>query len=789
MNEKSLKALEYYKIIDMLTEYANSSPGKKLCRSLKPYTEYREIIKNQKETSDALTYIRLKGSIRFSELSDITPYLKLLEIGSVLNMAEILKIGRLLNLADKAATYGKMENNEIGGSLNEYFSALNSLNNIRKEISRCIVSDELMADDASPTLYKIRKQIKAINSKIHNELHNILNAHRDYLMDAVITMRNGSYCLPIKSEYKNRVNGIIHDQSSTGSTVFIEPMAIIKMNNDIKELEIEENKEIQLILTKLCSSLSEYISELFVNYNILKHLDFVYAKANLAISMNASEPIFNNDKYIDIKDARHPLLKKDSVVPINISIGKDYDLLIITGPNTGGKTVSLKTVGLFTLMGQAGLHIPAFEGSKLSVFSNVFADIGDEQSIEQSLSTFSSHMKKIVEILNNADSEALCLFDELGAGTDPTEGAALAISILSFLHRMQIRTIATTHYSELKVFALSSEGVENASCEFDIETLRPTYRILIGVPGKSNAFAISKKLGLPDYIIAEAKTHIKKEDESFEDLMIKLEENRQIIEKERIEIEKYKREIESLKRHYSIKDKNIDNRREDIISKAKEEAKRILEEAKETADTTISNINKIASGAGLGKALEKERDTIRNNINFLSTNSKKKKIKNITPKEKLMKLKSGDSVRVISMNIKGTVTSSPNEKGMLFVQMGILRSQVNINDIEIIEENIVSDNKAGKRKSSSSSMMKALNISPEINLIGLNVDDACNELDKYLDDALLSHLDYVRIIHGRGTGALKNGIHAYLKKQNYIKSYSLADFDDGGDAVTIVKFK
>ena len=774
MNKKTLKILEYEKIINSLVDMASSEPAKKLCAKLQPSTDIFEIQKNQSHTTAALDRIRLKGSLSLSEVKDISDSLKRLEIGSLLSQPELMKILSILNAASKAISYGLHFDEEDYDILEEYFRALDEIKDLKKELSRCIISEEIMADNASPELSHIRRKIKQINSKMHTELNNILNAHREYLMDAVITQRDGAYCLPIKSEYKNKVSGVIHDQSATGSTVFIEPIAVIKMNNELKSLFMDEKKEIEKILENLSLLSAQYIEPLRQNAKTLIFLDFVYAKANLSKKMNASEPKFNSKHYINIKEGRHPLLDTKKVVPINISIGDNYDLLIITGPNTGGKTVSLKTVGLFTLMGQSGLHIPAFEGSELSVFDDVFADIGDEQSIEQSLSTFSGHMKNIVYILNHADANSLCLFDELCAGTDPTEGAALAISILSFLHRMKSRCIATTHYSELKVFALNEPGVENASCEFDVATLSPTYRILIGVPGKSNAFAIAGKLGLPDYIISEADTHLEKDAKDFEDLLTRLENDRQIIEKDKLSIQKYKREIESLKRHYDKQEENLALRKE-----------KILDEAKETADDTIKNINKIASGAGLGSALEEQRTRLRESINkntrTMEIAQPSKKVKK--PKE----LKLGDSVHVISLNLDGIVSSLPNQSGNFFVQMGILRSQVNISDVALVEEESVKTEP--KARSKSSSMVKSATISTEINVIGKNVDEACSELDKYLDDALLAHLPGVRIIHGRGTGALQKGIHAYLKRQSFIKSYSLADFNEGGNAVTIVRFK
>lgn len=785
MNKKTLKILEFEKITDMLTAMASSEPAKKLCSKLLPATDIAKIVKNQKHTSAAVDRIRLKGNLNLSEVKDISDSLKRLEIGSPLSQVELMRILAILNASSKAIAYGLHSDDDNSDILEEYFKKLDEVKELKKELSRCIISEEIMSDNASGELARIRRKIKQINSKMHTELNNILNAHREYLMDAVITQRDGAYCLPIKSEYKNKVSGVVHDQSSTGSTVFIEPIAIIRMNNELKSLDMEEKKEIEKILETLSLLTAQYIDSLRTNTKTLIFLDFVYAKANLSKSMKACEPEFNSKHYINIKEGRHPLLDAKKVVPINISLGDNYDLLIITGPNTGGKTVSLKTVGLFTLMGQSGLHIPAFEGSELSVFDDVFADIGDEQSIEQSLSTFSGHMKNIIYILNHADANSLCLFDELCAGTDPTEGAALAISILSFLHRVESRCVATTHYSELKVFALNEPGVENASCEFDVNTLSPTYRILIGVPGKSNAFAIAGKLGLPDYIISEANTYIEKDSKDFEDLLTRLEFDRQTIEKDKESIQKYKKEIEVLKRHYDKQEEKLLKRREKILEDARENARKILEEAKETADDTIKNINKIVSGAGIGSALEKQRTRLRESINKNTQNNITVKSTTIKNNPKPKKLKLGDSVHVISLNLNGTVSSLPNSSGNFFVQMGILRSQVNISDVVLIDEP-KPEIKVGRR---ASSMMKSATISSEINVIGKSVDEACSMLDKYLDDALLAHLPGVRIIHGRGTGALQKGIHAYLKRQSFVKSYSLADFNNGGTAITIVNFK
>jgi DNA mismatch repair protein MutS2 len=796
MNQKALKTLEYHKIIEQLIEYASCESGKELCRRLVPSTDYEEITTSLRETTDAVTRVRQKGGISFGGVKDIRASLKRLEVGSSLGIIEILSISSLLTASAKAKAYGRHEDQEVSeDSLEEFFRILEPLTPVNNEIKRCIISEEEVSDDASPGLHHVRRSMRSINDKIHTQMNSILNSNRSYLQDAVITMRDGRYCLPVKAEHKSQVTGVIHDQSSTGSTLFIEPMAIVKLNNDLRALEIQEQKEIEMILADLSNQLAPYLEELETNYQTLTRLDFIFAKAALTKHYNASEPIFNTKHEIHIKDGRHPLLDPKKVVPINIHLGKTFDLLIVTGPNTGGKTVSLKTVGLFTLMGQSGLHIPAFDGSELAVFDEVFADIGDEQSIEQSLSTFSSHMTNIVQILNQADSNSLCLFDELGAGTDPTEGAALAISILSFLHNMKCRTMATTHYSELKVFALTTAGVENACCEFNVETLQPTYRILIGVPGKSNAFAISKKLGLPDYVIDEAKNHLEAKDETFEDLLTHLEENRVTIEKERIQIASYKLEVEQLKARLTQKEERLDERRDKMIKDAREEAQRILRDAKDTADQTIRQINKLAGESGVSKELEAERSRLRNKLQDVDSSlslkrEQKDPKKGIDPK----KLKLGDGVKVLSMNLNGTVNSLPNAKGDLYVQMGILRSLVNISDLELLYDDSVSapsENRAKKAGSGSSStrMSKSFSISPEINLIGMTTDEAIPQLDKYLDDAYLAHLPQVRVVHGRGTGALKNAVHKHLKRLKYVKEFRLGVFGEGDSGVTIVSFK
>ena len=807
MNQKALKILEYNKIIDQLTEYAASPLGKALCQSLTPSSDLEEVRIWQAQTTDAVTRIRLKGSVSFSGLRDVGDSLKRLDIGSSLSIPELLSISSLLTVALRAKSYGRHEAEEGEeaedfDSLEPLFAGLEPLTPLNNEIKRCILSEDEVADSASPGLSHVRRSMKVTADRIHTQLNSILNSNRSYLQDAVITMRDGRYCLPVKSEYKSQVSGMVHDQSATGSTLFIEPMAIIKLNNEMRELEIQEQKEIEAVLASLSNQAAPFTEDLRINMELLAQLDFIFAKAALARRYKCSAPVFNNWGYIHIKDGRHPLLDPQKVVPTNVWLGKDFDLLIVTGPNTGGKTVSLKTVGLFTLMGQAGLHIPAWEGSELSVFDQVFADIGDEQSIEQSLSTFSAHMTNIVRILNEADARSLCLFDELGAGTDPTEGAALAIAVLSFLHNMKCRTMATTHYSELKVFALSTPGVENACCEFNVETLQPTYRLLIGIPGKSNAFAISQKLGLPQYIIDDAKSHLQAKDESFEDLLASLEENRITIEKEQEEIKAYKEEISSLKQRLTQKEERLDERKDKILKNAAEEAQRILREAKETADQTIREINRLASSSGVGKELEAERAKLRDK---LKKTDEKLAVKPKGPSQPISpkKLKIGDGVKVLSMNLKGTVSTLPNAKGDLYVQMGILRSLVNIRDLELLNEKDISatlgdgrsvsyGGRAVKSRGSGSSqikMSKSSSVSSEVNLIGMTVDEALPTMEKYLDDAYLAHLQTVRVVHGRGTGALKNAVHKRLRQLKYVKEFRLGQFGEGDSGVTVVTFK
>lgn len=791
MNQKVLSKLEYNKIIDMLTEKADSQPGKKLCRELLPSTNPEEIRKNQTQTSDALSRLFKVGSTSFGSNSDLGFSIKSLEIGSTLSIAELIKIAAMLDNVSRIKTYGKKDRDDIpDDSLSEYFEQLTPLTQVANEINRCILSEEEIADDASPRLKSIRRSMIQTNEKIHSQLNSMLaGAYRTYLQDAVITMRDNRYCIPIKAEYKGQVNGMIHDQSATGSTYFIEPAAVVELNNKIRELELEEKEEIQIILAGLSAMAGEHTEELATNQKIMTELDFIFAKAELAMDMNGTAPVFNEEHYINIRKGRHPLLDKKKVVPIDINLGKDFDLLIITGPNTGGKTVSLKTVGLFTLMGQAGLHIPALDRSELSVFTEVYADIGDEQSIEQSLSTFSSHMKSIVHILKHADADSLCLFDELGAGTDPTEGAALAIAILNYLHDRGIRTMATTHYSELKIYALSTSFVENACCEFNVETLQPTYRLLIGIPGKSNAFAISSKLGLSDEIINAAKEQIGKEDKSFEDVIADLEQSRITIEKEQREIVEYKERIRTLQEQLQHKNEKIDQAKDRILREANEKAKEILQEAKDVADETIRDFNKVSAGADI-RELEKKRQKVRDKINEKNAKlsigaSKEPTIKTLDPK----KLKKGDTVKIVSMGLKGTVSTLPDAKGALFVQCGIMRTQTNVKDLVLIDEVTINTPTLQRTGAGKIKMSKSLSVSTEINLLGKTVDEALSELDKYLDDAYLAHLPSVRVVHGKGTGALRNAVHNHLKRLKYVKEFRLGEYGEGDAGVTIVTFK
>lgn len=793
MNEKVLKTLEYNKILNQLSEYAFSPEAKKRCLSLVPITDRAQIELLQLQTKDALNRLFRCGNLSFSGVHDVGESLKRLEIGASLSAAELLSICSLLEAAKRVKTFSRSEKEDVrDDSLTEFFTDIEPLTPLYDEIKRCILSEDEIADDASSTLRSIRRSMRSMNDKIRAQMNNMINnsTTRSYLQDAVITMRDGRYCLPVKAEAKSQIPGMVHDQSASGSTLFIEPMAVVNLNNEYKELLLKEKEEIEKILENLSNLTANFSGQIASDYHILAELDFIFAKAAYAQTYNGVAPSFNDDGYLHIKKARHPLLDKKKVVPIDVMLGKDFNLLIVTGPNTGGKTVSLKTVGLLTLMGQSGLHIPASERSELGIFEEVFADIGDEQSIEQSLSTFSSHMTNIIRILKKVNDRSLVLFDELCAGTDPTEGAALAISILSKLHLYGARTMATTHYSELKVFALSTPGVENACCEFNVETLSPTYRLLIGIPGKSNAFAISEKLGLSSDLIEDAKNRISENDENFEDLLADLEKSRVTIEKEELEINRYKEEVQALKERLEQKQEKLDASRDKILREANEEAFRILKEAKDVADETIRNFNKYGKAGAPVSEMEKERTRLRDKMN-----ASQKKIsdqqKNAAPNHKIpKKLQIGDSVKVISMNLNGTVHTLPNAKGDLYVQMGILNSLVNINDLILLEDDasMAHNVKANKTGAGKIRMSKSATISPEINLIGKTTDEAISLLDKYLDDAYLAHLSSVRIVHGKGTGALRNAVHSYLRRQKHVKSYHLGEYGEGDAGVTIAEF-
>ena len=789
MEEKTLKILEYDKILERLSTYATSEAGREYCLRLTPSSNFRHLSLWQKNTTDACTRIRLSGhSVSFRGLKDIPDTLKRIDMGASLSIPELLAVSAVLTVSDRVKRFDAYDEGDED-SLSEMFGMIDPLNDINRNLQRCIIDEETIADDASPGLFSIRKRMQKAESDIHDTMAARLNSSREYLTDAVITLRDGRYCLPVKAEYKSKVPGIVHDTSSTGLTLFIEPMAVVNLNNELRELAGEELKEIERILSELSSSLMPYTDTIADNIKLLKKLDMIFAKALYSNDIDGTEPKFSRDKSIDFKEARHPLIDKEKAVPVNVRLGSDFGLLIITGPNTGGKTVSLKTVGLLTLMAQSGLHIPAADGSFAGIYKNVFADIGDEQSIEQSLSTFSSHMTNTVHILNEADPDCLCLFDELGSGTDPTEGAALGIAILDFLHNMKVNTMATTHYAELKIYALETPGVENACCEFDVETLKPTYKLLIGVPGRSNAFAISERLGLPQYIIDEARRRIDTENESFETVIRQLNEDRIGAEKAREDADKYRLESEKLRNRLKEREEKLEKNRDKIINEAKQEAQRILKEAKETADSAIRNINQLKSVEDYAKA-EKERERLRKNLKDTASKGRfgeKGPSQPVSPK----KIKVGDMVRVMPMGgVTAEVMSLPDKDNNISVRIGFMQSRVSVRDVEFAgNSNAQASKPKQPAKKSGSYSPKALTVSHELNLIGMTTDEARPVLEKYLDDAYLAHMDQVRIVHGRGTGALKNMVHERLKKIKYVDSFRLGVFGEGDTGVTIVKFK
>ncbi len=795
MNQRALRILEYDKITALLAAQATSDPGRELCARLLPMTDIDEIRLAQTETADALGRIFSYGGISFSGIKDPGYQVKRLEIGGALGLDELLMIASLLEVAKRAKNYARQTKpEESADSLTDMFGGIEPLEDLLNEIRRCIPGPDEVSDAASPTLANIRRKIRNVGDKVHTTMNSLLNNStiRTYLQDAVITMRGDRYCLPVRAECKGKVPGLIHDQSSSGSTLFIEPMAVVNLNNDLKELLLKEQEEIDKILADLSSRAAEHTAAITADYRILRQLDFIFAKANLAKIQNAMPPIFNCEGRINIRKGRHPLLDGHKVVPIDIRLGEDFTLLVITGPNTGGKTVSLKTVGLLTLMGQSGLHIPAGDRSELSVFKQIYADIGDEQSIEQNLSTFSSHMTNIVHILKKANRGSLVLFDELCAGTDPDEGAALAISILDKLRRRGIRTISTTHYSEIKLYALSTEGVENACCEFDVETLSPTYHLLIGIPGKSNAFAISEKLGLSPGLIEDAKSRLSTESESFEDVIADLEIRRRDMEQTQADIKRYKAEAEELKTKLEKDKEKLAQNRDRIIREANEEAANILKEAKDAADAAISNFRKYGKSTNADSAaMERERDNIRKKMTEARSKAGIPKAEPAENTKAPTTLRLGDRVRILSLNLNGTVHSLPDAKGNLYVQAGILKYQANIKDLVLIDEDLTPKAPAAKGTSGLGQikMSKSLSVSPEINLIGKTVDEAIQALDKYLDDAYLAHLKSVRIVHGKGTGALRNAVQNHLRRQKYIEEYHLGEFGEGDSGVTVATFK
>lgn len=799
MNKRSLRILEYNKILNMLTEYATSPMAKRRCDRMKPQKDINIINALQEETRDALLRLHRQGNISFSGLTDIGATLKRLEVKATLTSRELLDIAALLEATKNVKRYGDgsdldMTEKVNADSLTERFNMLIPLEHISSEIRRCILAENEYADDASSALKSIRRNMRLTNDKLHQQLAKLVKSDegRDKLQENLITMRNGRYCLPVKAEYRSQFPGMIHDQSKTGSTLFIEPMSVVNLNNEIKELEGQELIEIEKILEDLSTMASQAVEDIAYDMSTLAELDFIFAKAKFARSYNGSQPVFNTEGIIDIKSGRHPLLDKHTVVPIDIRLGEDYNLLIVTGPNTGGKTVSLKTLGLFTLMGQSGLHIPAMDGSRLSVFQDVFADIGDEQSIEQSLSTFSSHMSNIVYIVNHATPDSLCLFDELGGGTDPVEGAALAVAILNHLKNMGARCMATTHYSELKTYALSTDGVENASCEFDVASLRPTYKLMIGVPGKSNAFAISSKLGLPDYIIDSAKEQLDADAVDMETLIADLEASKRTIKEDEAAIEAYKKEIEERKKSLAGKEAELAEKKSELLAKARAEAKDIIEEAKAVADKTISDYNKWRSNPSKAsmKDMEEKRSSLRDKLKSYDDagTAKPKQTSNLRAKD----IHLGDMVYVISMETKGTISSMPDSKGMVDVSMGILKMKLPLNDLNLVQEETVTTNIEGyhirpKTTKAKGSFNKAMAFSPEVNVMGMTVDEAIPVVDKFLDDARLTHMQKVTIIHGKGTGALRKGIHEFLRKQKHVKSFRAGEYGEGEYGVTIVE--
>ena len=788
--DKALKVLEYDKIIDMLLDLTQGELARDLVEKLEPSNDIDEIRRMQEETSEAYRVLARYGDIDYTAATHIKHLVSKASLGSMLFIEDLYDIMQNIFLVSSIKRYLKTaiedENLKLK-HLRRLYDSLASLDDLKKKLSMTIVSRDEIADNASSTLRSIRRSKKLKNQAIEDKLNSYITSDKTkkYLQDAIVTMREGRYVIPVKNEYRSSVEGMIHDISQKGSTVFIEPMAVVKLNNELRELENEEKKEIERILYELSSEVSEYKTYLEMNEEALKSISFIFARARLAREMRATEPVLNDRGYVNLKNARHPLIAKDKVVPTTVELGDEYTSLIITGPNTGGKTVSLKTVGLITLMAKSGLNIPCDNNSSVAVFDKVYADIGDEQSIEQSLSTFSSHMKNIVHIVENAEYNDLVLFDELGAGTDPTEGAALAISILKLFRERRIRTMATTHYSQIKFYALTSEGVKNASMEFNVDTLSPTYRLIIGIPGKSNAFEISKRLGLDQKIIDSAKELLNENDTRFEDVLKAIEEDRTEIENKRIKINEENEEIERLREKLENKNKKLEDRQEAIINKAKEEAREIVKKAKSESAFIIDELKDISSLSKKEdrRRLQEAKDYLRDleDENRLKIKDNKKRTKEIPTDIKL-----GESVRIISIDKFGEVETLPDEKGDLNIQVGIMSVRSNIKDIERSESK---EEVKVEKKTRSINKAKSKNISSEINLIGRTVDEAILLLDKYLDDAYLARLKEVRIIHGKGTGTLRDAVRKYLQNSKHVIEYREADYTEGGSGATVAVIK
>ncbi|HHW48041.1 MAG TPA: endonuclease MutS2 [Clostridiaceae bacterium] len=791
MDRKTVRILEFDKIIQKLADLTASELGRELVETLSPEKEFIKVEASLRETSDGVSFIVRKGSPPLGGIHNIKESIKRVELGSVLNPGELLKIADVLragrNLKNYAGEGVTIQDNIVSGLI----GSIETNKRIEEKIYRAIVSEDEIADGASTALANIRRQIRNAQEAIKDKLNELIKSpkYQKYIQESIVTMRGDRYVIPVKQEYRSEFPGLVHDSSASGATIFIEPMAVVEANNHVKQLKIKEQIEIERILKELTSDVNGIIDSLKSNVSILARLDFIFAKAKLSVNYNCVCPELNEKGHIVIKKGRHPLIDPESVVPIDLWIGEEFRTLVVTGPNTGGKTVTLKTVGLFTLMAQAGLHIPANEGTKMSVFNKVFADIGDEQSIEQSLSTFSSHMTNIVKIIEKADNKSLVLFDELGAGTDPTEGAALAMAILEYLHDTGCITVATTHYSELKMYAISTQGVENASCEFDVQTLKPTYRLLIGVPGKSNAFAISKRLGLPKHILERAKEFLTGENIKFEDIIMSIEHERKEAEKEKELAKSYRAEIEKLRDEIERQNEKIRSQRDRIIKEAREEARRLLLDAKREIEEMMETMKKIQEEqelAARNKAAEEIKQKLRSKINQIEESLSE----TILPRQGYIKppenLKPGDTVLIINLNQKGTVLEVPDKDGQVLVQAGIMKINVHVTNLKLVDEQVL---EIHKNQSRNVDVTKSANISTELDLRGFNLDEAIASADKYLDDASISGLKEVTIIHGKGTGTLRSGIHQFLKSHPHVKTFRLGKFGEGEAGVTIVQLK